>query len=288
LDDKQKKIEYIQWEIKRLETSKKKISSTSIQQINNTIQKFKDKNPELTIEIKSKLKTLAISYKKIKNLQEQLIELYKKSFKRLSSKRIIVQNTFNEKLPPFIIIYRKGFGFTHFKNKHANFIEDWDLIKQLFFTSELLNYLPKKEKEELFLEFGKAISNWIEMPSNRTLYEADIEIPFVIPIEDIIDEKIEDIKCLNTYRIRFDITNDWDDDEKAYRFIFFSENMEWHYYLNEDDYDFAFISIVLLWDKIRETIDDEISLTKTIIENNEMVLNELKKKIAKYIVVEEL
>jgi hypothetical protein len=239
--------------------------------------------------------------------QTDIIELYRKGFRRVVSERVTISSVVFDHLggyysqTSYLTLYPKGFGYCYGDASPSKYIgdnkvrQDWVALKKIFSSYDVVNHITKPEKIEMFNAFSDAISNWVDLPfSEEKIKKSDdywktiatIRSKTTIPFYEVktdYEEKIKDITQEKIKNIKLQLSDDGD-----FRFIFETTTGS-EEDRDIDDLDFGSIfALSIVWRKVEEIIDNFVRKFESITENNELVLSQLKRKVAHFIVVEEL
>lgn len=300
IDGKQQALDDIDKQIEKLENSKEGVNK----KLSNTIYKELEKLETNFGVVKAKLNMLNTVSERAERTEYELLELYKKSFKRLSNERITISKSdfkvteyqryrYSYELTDnfsYLSLYQKGFGYCYNSDSPSRYIgdsiSDIRLLKRIFGCSAVADYINKTDKLEIFNAFSEAFSNFIIITKTEDEEEKEKRkqhvvfktknIPYV-DVEKDYEENIEDITTKTVNSITFNFSKlSFDFEDEAYD-------------VSVDNLDFGHLfAISFIWERLEKDIDSIISRYESITENNTLVLEKLKRKVGHMVVVDEL
>jgi len=291
IDEREKEKQKIREEIRKLQDSEKQFG---IETKNNVDRQFSELEKQFTFigDVRQKFDCLASAYRNAVKTQEEILSLYTKAFRRLSNDRIVIPHEVFDLdkeygNPYYLTLYVKGFGYcykTETKDGSSQFINDWALLRRIFSNPDIICYIQKSDKIEVFNAFSDAMSNWIDINKSSGTTKDEIEnITIIKPVPYI---RVRDNFSFN----RPDIEQMTIDHISIKQDFYGGYQLEIGFVTKAvKDLKFGELyALAHVWKELEEQLDERIRKFESIAENNNLILNTLKRKISAHIVVDEL
>jgi len=289
-DDYKKQMDDYNEKIREFQQRKRDLMSKQHEDIEGNLKSLTE-NYSFTKNIKEKLDSYRASYMNAKNMDKKLKDFIYKAFNNLTSKTIETSVT----LPPSVLdaysyggndecvitLYKRGFGFKQHDNSPSKLVSKLDAYRMIFDNLEIADFITKKAKREIFFAMSEILPEWMQLEEMKAINVTnETPAPRVKVDSYAYDEHIR-IQEERVSNIMINVPNNtW----QHFKIVFDHRDS-----VSIGDLSFGdFYCLTSFWNEIEETIEQKIDEYNLVADNNQLILQELKRKLSHHIVIEEL
>lgn len=290
LEDKQQHLSELREEKQNIDSRIQNVKKSTNEIVENGFNTLEENNT-FSQEIKNTVFTLKEVINKVSETQKEFVDLFQLAFKKVSTETVVIpiedaylsdiRDNWRQLDFAFISLYHRGFGYKKEANSPSKYISNYHTIKQLLTKPEIKDYITKRDKREMFDAFMDYANNLI-----------DPDRFFYFSLKDYKKQEGKILKIIY-YDIGYNydkgstITKETVDDVTAEFNMYGLEMRIGYRQIDFDNLNFGQIyAFSQVWSDLKEFLQDKIDYYKTVVDNNRIVIEKLKKTISNHISVE--